>query len=157
MGAPSWGPFCMVLNPTDPPPSGLAVFPANSAARYDPAGPLGTAAALDEATPWDERASLLVTERRAVPANEDAWPDSICSDAQFCEVCRIGVVPTTAVTELRLTRGELSELDALRLEEGFAALTGQDFPAIEPPELANRYEAFKAILSWRGDMIVTGV
>jgi len=145
----SFGPFCLVIGITGAnadsatgPDDGV-VFPGNTAERYvTPAGAAEEDKAVAEATEWSARMDLAVIERNAEIAivSESEWPELVCRPDRYFEVVRTGLLPTSAISEVRINRDFLQRLRILRAQY----VAGEDLTTPEQHEVA----AYNSIRQW---------
>jgi len=104
LAQPRYGDFTIILDPLDPEPDALAVFPGNTAALYASSGSLNVAACEAAAAAWSDRGDLLtVKHSRHVVANPaKPWGQVVCTARDFSEVVRAGELPVSKVTEVRM-------------------------------------------------------
>ena len=104
LAEPRYGDFTIILDPLDPEPDALAVFPDNTAERYALTGSLDVAACEGDIAAWSDRGDLLTvkhsTQVMADPAKP--WGEVVCTERSFSEVVRAGYLPVSKVTEVRM-------------------------------------------------------
>ena len=140
-----FGPFCIVIaDPTRHAPSGLAVFPENTAVRYCSLdGIVDSARAFAEAAAWSDRNALATIERaaEAIVTPPELWPRLICNPKRYLEAVVAPGPPLDAVDAVRLRHDYRERLEDLRLQ----ALTGYLGPGTALREVG----AYEALRGWR--------
>jgi hypothetical protein len=113
----SFGPFCLLVpRPEDAAPDALGVFPGNTAVRYiETDGAIREAEAAADAASWPRRGDIatVVLASEALAPGAD-WATVVCSPNKFIEVPRAGAFPIGLITEVRMRRTTVRELDAFR-------------------------------------------
>lgn len=141
----SYGGFCVAVDDPDrASPVTLVVFPSDSARRYTtPPADVDEPRAADEATSWEDRASLVTLERHAeVDGDETSWPLLVCSPLRYFETVIAPGPRTSGISQVRLRtdyQAELVEFQARDLA-GDATLTEVE---------RNQAAAYDVIQSWR--------
>ncbi|HJQ03105.1 MAG TPA: hypothetical protein VJ851_16030 [Jatrophihabitans sp.] len=138
-----YGPFCLVIGRPTERGRPVALFPGDSAQRYNVAAGLDSDSARSEATAWDDRDSLAVVERHAEAlANYEAeWPAVICRPGSYLEAVMGPPLPIEDVVEVRLPRPYLDRLAELQTGE----LDGEVLSRSEREEVL----AFTELQNWR--------
>lgn len=115
LAPPSYGAYTLVIDPSRLGTLDLACFPGNTAERYAPSGVLNSALCLSEIAPWALRGDLLMI-KHAGPLKDDSteWPTMVCGATDFSETVAIGMLPLTAVAEIRVDKLDHSRWKALR-------------------------------------------
>lgn len=140
-----FGRICLVVqDPERRNPHALAVFPADTAARYtDEAGVVDGRLAQEEATAWPARGELAVIERQSEAAATSAhnWPRVLCRPEAYLEAVFAGPLPLEALSEARLPDKVRAHLRKLRLR----LVTGETLTDTEGIELS----AYDRLQRWR--------
>lgn len=102
LGLPAYGDYTLVLDPTRT-GSAHGCFPGNSATQYWSEEGFDERRCLDDAAPWDERASLLVVKHgHGLPGDPGRWAALVCAADDFSELVHLGALPLGAIIEIRL-------------------------------------------------------
>ncbi len=140
-----FGRICLVVqDPERRNPHALAVFPADTAARYtDETGAVDDRRAQEEATAWGARGELAVIERQSEAAATSAhnWPRVLCRPEAYLEAVFAGPLPLEALSEARLSDKVRAHLRKLRLR----MVTGETLTITEKNELG----AYDRLQRWR--------
>jgi hypothetical protein len=140
-----FGDFALVVDPLDPAPDALAVFPGDTAQRYAPGGVLEVARCEREAATWADRGDLLTIKHAAdVAANPyGPWGEVVCDPrtGDYSEAVRAGQLPVSKVTEIRLSAELYEEIKKLSTEEGGARLTTDERVKRRAGRLFARWQA----------------
>lgn len=116
-----FGRICLVVqDPERRNPHVLAVFPADTAARYtDEMGAVDDRRAQEEVTAWAARGELAVLERQneAMASTAPDWPRVLCRPEAYLEAVFAGPLPLEALSEARLPDKVRAHLRKLRLRQ----------------------------------------
>ncbi len=142
-----YGPFCLVIGgPGAPAPAALAVFPADSVARYcSPTGVVNRIGVLADVVAWPDRGALATIEREpeALSQHPRTWPDVVCTLSRYLEAVLAPGPPLATVDAVRVRQTYLDRLEDL-------SVLGID-GALDPGTALRELVAFEAMNRWRVD------
>lgn len=137
LAPPSYGAYTLVIDPSRLPTLDLACFPGNTAERYAPTGVLDSALCVSEIAPWVLRGDLL-TIKHTGPLKDDSaeWPTMVCGATEFSEAVAIGMLPLTAIAEIRVDKLHHDRWTTLRRQRlNGLSLSGEEATQVEMLDL----------------------